>query len=75
MRLDLIYFLAIFILPSIARTHQSISHKFMAFGDKVSAINPGSRLVTRQTLIVFVGCDKHRDRRVTGCQPPRRGCG
>jgi hypothetical protein len=42
MRLDLIYFLAIFILPSIAKTHQSISHKFifMAFGDKVSAINP-----------------------------------
>jgi hypothetical protein len=40
MRLDLIYFLAIFVLPSIARTHQSISHKFMAFGDKVSAINP-----------------------------------
>ena len=47
MRLDLIYyFLAIFVLPSIARTHhhQGISHKLMAFGDKVSAIiTPGNR--------------------------------
>lgn len=34
MRLDLIYLLAVFVLPSTARTHQSISHKFMAFGDK-----------------------------------------
>ena len=42
MRLDLVYFLALFVLlvPSVAKTHQSISHKFMAFGDKVSAINP-----------------------------------
>jgi hypothetical protein len=44
MRLDLVYFLALFVLPSIARTHQSISHKFMAFGDKVSAINPRQSL-------------------------------
>ncbi|KAI0276585.1 hypothetical protein BGY98DRAFT_985102 [Russula aff. rugulosa BPL654] len=35
MRLGLIYFLAIFVLPSIARTHhQGISHRFMTFGDK-----------------------------------------
>jgi hypothetical protein len=34
MRLDLIYFLALFVLPSIARTHQGIHDKFMAFGDK-----------------------------------------
>lgn len=39
MRLDLIYLLAVFVLPSIAKTYQDISHKFMAFGDKVSAID------------------------------------
>jgi hypothetical protein len=77
MRLGLICFLAIFILPSIARTHhQGISHKLMTFGDKVSSIEPPA--VTGHNFPDterFVGCDEYRDQRSAERQPPRRGRG
>jgi hypothetical protein len=78
MRLGLIYFLAIFVLPSIARTHhQGISHRFMTFGDKVSSIKPPAIMHGHNFLDTerFVGCDEYRDQCSAGRQPPRRGRG
>ena len=59
MRLDLIqYFLAVFVLPSAAKSHQIVSHtKFMASGIKVSAIDPCQTLGDTEP---FVGSDRYR---------------
>jgi hypothetical protein len=77
MRLGLIYFLAVFLLPSIARTHhQSIFQKLMTSGDKVSSIKP--QAVTGHNFLDterFVGCGEFRDQCSAGRQPPRRGRG